>query len=209
MGIYVFCPDALERLLEGEGDDFGKELIPAAVPTMNVAAYSHRGYWRDIGTIAAFHEASIELTHQLPALNLYDPTFPIYTHPRFLPGSKVTDCQVHESVLSDGSIIGGSKITSSIIGVRAVIRSGSMIERSVVMGANSFDEDLRDDQIPLGIGHNCTIRNAIIDMDVRIGDGSVLVNDDGVETADGDGWHIRDGVIVVPKGAVIPAGTVV
>jgi glucose-1-phosphate adenylyltransferase len=121
----------------------------------------------------------------------------------------VTDCDVYESVLCDGSIIGGSKITSSIIGVRAVVRSGSVLHRTVLMGANHFDEPDSDEEVELGIGHDCEIRNAIIDMDVRIGDGSRLVNEAGVETADGEGWHIRDGVIVVPKGAVIPAGTVV
>ena len=142
MGIYVFRTEALVRLLEGyEGDDFGKELIPQAVPDFRVVGYVHRGYWRDIGTIRSFHEASLELTHQLPALNLYDPDFPIYTHPRFLPGSKVTDCHVYESILSDGSIVAGSRITSSIIGIRAVVRAGSTIERTVVMGGSRFEEE--------------------------------------------------------------------
>lgn len=210
MGIYVFNTDALIRLFDDhEGDDFGKELIPHAVNDFDVVGYSHRGYWRDIGTIGAFHEASLELTHQLPALNLYDPDFPIYTHPRFLPGSKVTECSVHESILTDGSIIGGSEIASSIIGVRAVVRSGSKIERSVVMGATSFEAAPPDGALALGVGHDCHIRNAIIDMDVRIGDGCRLTNESAVDQADGDGWHIRDGIIVVPKGATIPAGTVV
>lgn len=210
MGIYVFRPDALARLLDESGDDFGKELIPAAVQgEYAVSAYNHRGYWRDIGTIGSFHEASLELTHQLPALNLYDPAFPIFTHPRFLPGSKVTDCEVYESVLSDGCIIGGSKITSSIVGVRAVIRSGSVVDRSVVMGANFFEGGVASDVIPVGVGHDCEIRGAIIDMDARIGDGSRLVNEAGVWEADGDGGYIRDGVIVVPKGAVISPGTVI
>ena len=210
MGIYIFCPNALTRLLgEYPGDDFGKELIPAAIEDFTVTAYSHRGYWRDIGTIGAFHEASLELTHQLPALNLYDPSFPIYTHPRFLPGSKITDCDVHESILSEGSILGGSTITSSILGVRAVVRSGSMIDRSVIMGNNRYESHPADGTIPVGIGHDCVIRNAIVDMDVRIGDGCRIVNDTAVDHADGEGWAIRDGVIVIPKGSVIPAGTTI
>jgi len=209
MGIYVFDPEALQRLLERDGDDFGKELIPSAVGDMNVAAYSYRGYWRDIGTIGAFHRASIELTEPLPGLNLYDPTFPIYTHPRFLPGSKVNDCHVVESILSDGSIIESAEIRSSIVGVRGIVRSGTRIDRSVIMGANYFEGAVGPDEIPIGVGRDCVIRDAVIDMDVRIGDGTRLVNESGVDHADSTGWYIRDGIIVVPKGEVVPAGTVV
>lgn len=210
MGIYVFKTEALVRLFEKyEGDDFGKELIPQAVADMNVFGFVHDGYWRDIGTIGTFHESSLELTHQLPALNLYDAEFPIYTHPRFLPGSKITDCHVYESVLSDGSILFGSKVTNSIIGVRAVVRSGSVVERTIVMGAEEFEDEAPPGLPQLGIGHGCHIRNAIIDTNVRIGDGSRLLNEEGLTEADGDGWHIRDGIIVVPKNTVIPPGTVV
>jgi len=210
MGIYIFKIEVLVELLrEHEGDDFGRELIPQAVGSYDVFGQVHRGYWRDIGTIGSFHEANIELTHRMPGLNLYNPNFPIYTHPRFLPGSKITDCQIYESVLSDGSIIQGSQVTNSIIGVRAVVRSGSTIERAVVMGAGHFEDEPPPGRIPLGIGHDCRIRNAIIDMDVRIGDGCRLVNEGGQQEADGPGWHIRDGVIVVPKGATVRSGTVV
>ncbi len=208
MGIYVFKIDVLVGLLhEHEGDDFGRELIPQAVDRYNVFGHVHTGYWRDIGTIGSFHEANIELTHQLPGLNLYDPDFPIFTHPRFLPGSKITDCQVYEAVLADGSIVQGSQVTNSIVGVRAVIRSGSIIERAIVMGAGRFEDKPPPGVIPIGVGHDCHIRNAIIDMDARIGDGCRLVNEGGVTEADGDGWHIRDGVIVVPKGATVRPGT--
>ena len=210
MGIYVFKTEALVGLLAGHsGDDFGKELVPRAVEDFDVFGFGHRGYWRDIGTIGSFHDASLELTHQLPALNLYDPEFPIYTHPRFLPGSKVTDCHVYESILSDGSIVYGSKLTNSIIGVRGVVRSGSTIERSVFMGASRFEERPPIGVPGLGIGHGCYIRNAIIDMDVRIGDGCQLTNPTGIRQADGQGWHIRDGIVVVPKGSVIQPGTLV
>ncbi len=210
MGIYVFKTEALVELFETyEGDDFGKELIPQAVADFEVFGYVHDGYWRDIGTIGTFHEAGLELTHQLPALNLYDPDYPIYTHPRFLPGSKITDCHVYESVLSDGSIIFGSKVTQSIVGIRAVIRSGSVIERTIVMGADTFEDDPPPGLPSLGIGHGCHIRNAIIDTNARIGDGSRLLNEAGVHEADGDGWHIRDGIIVIPRDSVIAPGTVV
>jgi len=210
MGIYLFKIEVLVGLLqEHEGDDFGRDLIPQAVDRYDVLGDVHSGYWRDIGTIGSFHDANVELTHQLPGLNLYDPNFPIYTHPRFLPGSKITDCRIFESVLSDGSIVQGSRVASSIVGVRAVIRSGSTIERSVIMGAGDFEDEPPPGLTSQGIGHDCHIRNAIIDMDARIGDGCRLINDGAVQEADGDGWHIRDGVIVVPKGATVRSGTVV
>ena len=210
MGIYAFKLEALISILDSDdGDDFGRDLIPHAVGNRPVSGFVHDGYWRDIGTISSFHEASIELTQRLPALNLYNPAFPIYTHPRYLPGSKVTDCKIYESVLADGAIVQGSELTSSIIGVRGVVRSGTKIERSVIMGANHFEDEAPEGVIPLGVGHNCHIRNAIVDMDVRIGDGCQLVNAGGQKHADAEHWSIRDGIIVVPKGAVIPPGTVV
>jgi glucose-1-phosphate adenylyltransferase len=210
MGIYVFRTEVLERLLDDyAGDDFGKELIPQAVDEYRVHGFVHRGYWRDIGTIGTFHEASLELTHQLPALNLYDPDFPIYTRPRFLPGCKITECHVYESILSDGSVVEGSRLTNSIVGIRGVIRSGSVIERTVVMGADEFEDEPPEGIPGQGIGHDCVIRNAIIDLGARIGDGARLVNEEGVWEAEGPGWTIRDGVIVVPRGEIVAPGTVV
>jgi glucose-1-phosphate adenylyltransferase len=141
---------------------------------------------------------------------MYDPELRIFTHPRFLPGTKVTECFVQCSILSEGSILSGSRVTDSIVGVRAVVRAGSVIERSVVMGASTWENHFPDsDQLPIGIGQDCHIRNAIIDFDSRIGDGSKLINAAGVENADADNYCIRDKIIVVPKGAVIPPGTVI
>lgn len=208
MGIYVFKTEVLVDLLTAEGDDFGKDLIPRAVDDSDVFGYVHRGYWRDIGTIGAFHAASLELTHQLPSLNLYDARRPVYTRPRFLPPVKVTDCRIFESLLSDGAILAGSEISRSVIGIRSLVRSGSTIDRVVLMGNNSYDAG-EEGRIPLGIGHDCEIRNAIIDTSVRIGDGCRLVNAEGVQEADGDGWFIRDGIIVVPRLQTIRPGTVV
>jgi glucose-1-phosphate adenylyltransferase len=210
MGMYVFRTEVLARLLRDySGDDFGRDLIPQAVRDFAVYGFVHRGYWRDIGTIGSFHQASLELTHQLPGLNLYDASFPIYTRPRFLPGSKVTDCHVYEAILSDGSVIQGSRITSSIVGLRGVVRSGSVLERTVVMGADFFEETPPPGLPGVGIGHGCFIRNAIIDNNARVGDGSRLFNEANLWQADGQGWYIRDGVIVVARNEVVPPGTVV
>lgn len=210
MGIYVFDPEVLKELLKGNEDhDFGKEVIPKAIHSHRLFAFGYQGYWRDIGTISSFHQANLELALPRPPLNLYSPDKPIYTHPRFLPGVKVNECQVRYSVLSDGSIITGAEVNRSVIGVRSVIRSGSVVDQTVMMGANRFelDEDLGG-QIPLGVGRDCVIRNAILDRDVRIGDGVKLLNSSEEDHADGENYCIRDGIIVVPAGAIIPDGTV-
>jgi glucose-1-phosphate adenylyltransferase len=211
MGIYIFRPEVLSELLVGTSTvDFGREVIPQALHDYRVFAFSHDGYWADIGTIPSFHQANLELTLPLPPLNLYDPELRIFTHPRFMPGIKVNDCSVRYSILNEGSILSGSHIADSIIGIRSVVRHGSVIERSVVMGANTW-ETLPEgsDQIPVGIGRDCTVRNAIIDFNARIGDGCKLINAEGVQHFDNENYSIRDGIIVVPKNAVIPPGTTI
>lgn len=211
MGIYVFRPEVLTELLVGSSTvDFGREVIPQSLSHYKVFAYPYEGYWTDIGTIPSFHKANLDLTVPLPPLNMYDPELRIFTHPRFLPGTKVNDCFVRCSILSEGSILSGSRVTDSIIGVRAVVREGAVIERTVMMGANSW-ESLPDgsSQVPLGIGRDCHIRNAILDFNVRIGDGCRLVNEAGVQHADHEQYAIRDGIIVVMKNAVLPPGTVI
>ena len=209
MGIYLFRREVLHDLLDGTSTtDFGREVIPQAVDNYRVFGFLHHGYWRDIGTIGTFHEANLELTRGLPPLNLYDPDFPIYTHPRFLPGSKITGCHVSESILSDGSIISATSVRRSIVGIRGIVRKNSVVEESVVMGASEFERDGVGGP-GHGVGEGCHLRRAIVDLDARIGDGAQLVNRDGVEEASGDGYSIREGVIVVHRSAVIPPGTVI
>lgn len=211
MGMYVFRNPVLNELLRGDPEthDFGKEVIPAAIENHRVFAFLYNGYWRDIGTIPAFHEANLELTHPDPPLDLYHPDYPIYTHPRFLPGVKIWDCRVERSVLCEGSVLGGSAIRRSILGIRSKVRPGSTLEETVMMGTSSERRLTADAEVPLGVGRDCRIRRAIIDSGARIGDGVQLVNRDGVEEAEGDGYSIRGGVIVVHRDAVIPPGTVV
>lgn len=211
MGIYVFKPEVLDELLLGTPHtDFGREVIPAALGDKKVFAYPYTGYWADIGTIPSFHQANLDLTLPLPSLDLYSPDFRIFTHARFLPGAKITQCLVNCSVLCEGSIITGSRISDSIVGIRAVVRSGSVIERSVVMGANFFERlEAPSGDVQVGIGRDCHIRNAIIDFNARIGDGSRLVNVHNVREHDAENYSIREGIIVVPKNAVIPPGTVI
>jgi glucose-1-phosphate adenylyltransferase len=209
MGIYLFRTKALEESLVGTAaTDFGKEVIPQALGRLKVQSFGHAGYWRDIGTIPSYHEASLELTDALPPLNLYDSQYPIYTHARFLPGTKINDCTVERSILCEGSIITKADIRRSIVGIRAIVRSSSVIEESVVMGARSYEAlGGPGGNVPLGIGHGCTIRRAIVDFDARIGDGCRILNAKGVQHADGPCWSIRDGIVVVPRGATIEPGT--
>ena len=208
-GIYVFRTGVLREILsEGSAADFGKEILPGAIHRRRCFAWNYAGYWRDIGTIPSFLEANLDLTLPLPPLNLYSADRPIYTHPRFLPGTKINRCAVERSILCEGSILSESRITDCIVGIRAVVREGAVLEGSIVMGAKHYEEE-GSAPIPLGVGRDCRIRRAIVDLGARIGDGSLLLNEAGVQEADGPGWHIRGGVIVVPKGSVLPPGTVV
>jgi glucose-1-phosphate adenylyltransferase len=210
-GIYAFRRESLrEALLGNKHTDFGRDVIPAAIGSRRVMAFAHTGYWRDIGTIPSFHEANLDLTRPLPPLNLYSREFPIYTHPRFLPGTKVNRCQVDQSILCEGSIISDSRIAHSLVGIRAIVRQGADIERSIVMGAREYESETGErHEIPLGIGRDCRLKNVIVDLNARIGEGCVLVNEKGVQELDGKDWCIRGGIIVVPRDAIVPAGTVV
>jgi glucose-1-phosphate adenylyltransferase len=207
MGIYVFRPEALNELLIGTpAHDFGKEVIPTAIHNYKVHAYGYPGYWRDIGTIPSFHEASLELTEPLPPIDLYSADTPIYTHARFLAGTKIQKCEIEQSVVCEGGLVAGSRVHRSILGIRSVIREGTVVEESVVMGANRTA--LRE-RTGVGIGRDCVIRRAIVDFDACIHDGVQLINAAGVENADHEDYAIRGGIIVVVRGAEIPPGTVI
>jgi glucose-1-phosphate adenylyltransferase len=212
MGIYVFRPSILREILVGSPyTDFGKEVIPASLGLSRVFAFPYDGYWTDIGTIPSFHQANLDLTLPLPALNLYDPTYPIYTHARYLPGTKINQCAVSASILCEGSIITGARISDSIVGIRAVVKKGTVIERSIVMGANHFEtiDEQSSNEPPMGIGRDCLIRDSIVDFNARIGDGCRLINEQKIQDADTENWSIRGGIIVVPKDASIPPGTII
>jgi glucose-1-phosphate adenylyltransferase len=208
MGIYVFNTPTLASILTAShADDFGKEVIPAALHSHRVFGWVHTGYWRDIGTIGAFHEANLDLAKTLPELDLYSEEFPIYTHPRFLPPCKVNRCEISESTLADGSILSASRVHRSVIGIRAVLEEGSVVEESIVMGSTSYRRN--HGPVPTGVGRGCRVRRAIIDLDACVGDGSVLLNESGVEHADGENYYIREGIIVIPRRATLLPGTVI
>jgi glucose-1-phosphate adenylyltransferase len=216
MGIYVFHKRFLvDLLLESTAADFGKDLIPQTVPNYRVFAYIYDGYWEDIGTIRSFYEANLALTGTSPQFNFYDVNTPIYTHPRNLPGSKLSNCNIHQAIISEGCILSGSDIKHSIIGVRSRIGSGTTVKYSIIMGADRFEtieqmEENAAKKIPnIGIGNHCTIINAIIDKDARIGENVSIINAHNVQEKDDEHYCIRDGIIVVPKGSLIRSGTVI
>ena len=211
MGIYCFRNATLRDSLEADPsqDDFGGEVIPSAIGRLEVHAWLYNGYWRDIGTIPAFHEANLELAEPNPPLNLYQVDRPIFTHARFLPGTKVHGCEISTSLISEGCVLGAKRIHRSVIGIRSQVAKGSVVEESILMGTSPEQRSQPGEAVGLGIGRDCVIRRAIVDRGARVGDGCRLVNEAGVDEADADDWCIRGGIIVVRAEAVIPPGTVV
>ena len=219
MGIYVFdYPKLIELLRNNEtAVDFGGEIIPAAINKYNVQAYLFNGYWEDIGTIRSFFDANLDLASPLPKFNFFDTEAPIYTRSRYLPPSKLHQCDIDNSMVSEGCILTGVFARRSIIGLRSRIDTGVRLEQSIMMGSDFFEppeeiqSNLDSGKPHIGIGRNTHIRRAIIDKNVRIGKDVKLLNEARVETADDPNrrYYIRDGIIIVPKGASVADGTVV
>ncbi|PYK31846.1 MAG: glucose-1-phosphate adenylyltransferase [Verrucomicrobia bacterium] len=209
MGIYVFNREVLVDCLANDLVDFGKHIIPQSIKDRHVNAFIFQGYWEDIGTVRAFYEANLDLTAIVPQYSFFDTEAPIYTHPRFLPGSKVNGANLRQALISDGCIISDAHIERSVIGIRSIIQSGATIRNSVIMGADFFEQDrpAGAGNVPLmGIGKNCVINRAIIDKNARIADGVVITPEGKPPDFDAENYFIRDGIVVVPKNAVIPAG---
>ncbi len=219
MGIYIFNYDRLEEVLAEDKSrlDFGKEVIPGSIHKYNVQAYLFDGYWEDIGTIGAFYKANLDMTTALPPFNLFDAEAPLLTRSRYLPPSKIDDCEIRNSIISEGCIINGARINNSLIGLRSRLGNGSQIEASYMMGADYYQTleamqvDLEAGRPWIGVGEGTIVRRAIVDKNARIGAGVRLLNEAGIEEADGPNgsYYIRDRIIIVPKNGLIPDGTVV
>ena len=213
MGIYVFNRQVLiDSLQENEDADFGKHVIPTAIQKHRVHSYIFQGYWEDIGTIRAFFEANLALTDIVPPYSFFDREAPIYTRPRFLPASKINGVSIRNAIISDGCILTDARLERCVVGIRSVISSGAELRDVVLMGCDYYEGDPRGNQAPagappLGIGRNCVIQRAIIDKNARIGDGAVITPEGKPDNYDAEHYTIRDGVIVIPKNAVIPAGS--
>ena len=212
MGVYVFSRDVLLEAIEQEGAaDFGRQIIPAALGRYRVNAHLFRGYWADVGTVASFYDANIMLTQPGAPFRFYDPGRPIFTHARYLPGARVNECTARNAIVCEGCYIDRSTIEGSIVGIRTTIQGGATIRRSVLLGADFYESDdngpVDRNRPRLGIGRDVVLDRVIVDKNARIGDGAHLTNEAGVDKADGDGYYIRDGIIVVPKDGIVKPGT--
>jgi len=209
MGIYMFNTEVLVDLLKSHPgqDDFGGDIIPEAIRSHEVFGFDFDDYWEDIGTIRSFYETNLMLTSQNAPFNFYEANAPIYTHARFLPGSVVEDSEMEDVLLAEGCRIRKAEIKHSLLGVRSQVSAGTSIRDSIVMGADYFDEERSPRDIPLGIGPNCHVEGAILDKNVRLGEGVVIKPFPRDQDLDHGTWFVRDGIVVIPKSTEIPAGT--
>jgi glucose-1-phosphate adenylyltransferase len=215
MGIYVFNRDVIRAMLDNTLTDFGKHIIPHAIQTHRVFSYVFQGYWEDIGTIRSFFEANLDLCSELPRFNFFDMSAPIFSRPRFLPGSKINGAQIDHALVSDGCIINQSRISRSIIGLRTLVGADTQLHRVVSLGCDYYEsiesiaEHERAGKPRVGIGSGCRIENAIIDKNARVGNNVVISPAGKPENLDHPLYYIRDGVVIIPKNAMIPHGTVI
>ena len=208
MGIYVFSRDVLHEVLARDhAVDFGKEIIPHALTTHKVQAHFSRGFWADVGTVEAFYDVNLMLTRRGAPFNFFHPTRPIYTRPRFLPASRLHQCAIDEAIVAEGCYLDNCEVKESVVGIRTSIHHSAKVTRSVLLGADFYDD--RQTDLPLGVGRGAVLDRVIVDKNARIGEGARLVNDRGLQDVDGDGYYIRNGIIIVPKGAIVKPGTVV
>jgi glucose-1-phosphate adenylyltransferase len=212
MGVYAFKAEVLERLLMDhvEWIDFGKELIPYSLRTHQVHSHMFTGFWEDIGTVRSYFDVSMAMTTADPPFQFNDEHHQIYTHARALPGVRITDAHIKNSVICEGSRVTKASISNAIIGIRSIIHPGAKVDKAIILGAEYFEEHVEDSSKPqLGIGRNTRISNAIIDHNARIGKGVTIKGSKRLKDYDGDGFAIRDGIVVVLKNATIPDGTTI
>jgi glucose-1-phosphate adenylyltransferase len=218
MGIYIFNRQLLQDLLQNEyveATDFGKEILPQSLGKYKVVSYQFDGYWTDIGNIYSFFEANLGLTNDIPDFNLFDNNNSIYTRARMLPPAKISGTTLEKTIIAEGCIINASRIENSVIGIRTRIGSGTTIVSSYLMGIDFYEtiEEIEHDNqhgLPsVGIGNRCYIRNAIVDKNCRVGDDVRINGGSHLENTDHSLYTVKDGIVVIKKGAVIPNGFVI
>jgi len=223
MGIYAFAKDRLQTALDTQMEDFGKHIIPWCVQHMRVFVHPFLGYWEDVGTIRSYFQANLDLTSWAPSFNFYNEAEPVYSHPRFLPNSMLDEVLISRSMISDGCFIREAVIKHSAIGVRSVIRRGSILDEVVMLGQDHYDitndcltlvsagvcQDDIMDLSPRGVGQRCRISHAILDKNTAIGDDVVISDHTGQPDEDHENYYVRDGIVIVPKNGVIPSGTII
>jgi glucose-1-phosphate adenylyltransferase len=215
MGIYVFNRNLISELLDNPLSDFGKHIIPHAIKSHRVFSYVYQGYWEDIGTIRSFFEANLDLVSELPRFNFFDMEAPVFSRPRYLPGSKINGAQIDHAIVTDGCIINHAIIRNSIIGLRTNVGEGTELNRVIVLGGDYYEsaesviKHEREGLPRVGIGTHCHIENAIIDKNARIGNQVTISPAGKPENVDHALYFIRDGIVIIPKNGIIPHGTVI
>ncbi len=206
MGVYVFNAKTLIKALDNPDADFGKEVIPHSIGKFKGCGYIFDGYWKDVGTIKSFYDVNMELAEFKPQFTFfYDGS--VFTRPRFLPSARMHGCRIEQSLVSDGCVIGDARIKDSVVGLRSIIGRGCKVSRSVLMGADYYEDPHSRDPVKIGIGDGSEIECAIVDKNARIGRNVTIKNLKKLKEFDGGGYYIRDGIVIVPKGAVILNGT--
>jgi glucose-1-phosphate adenylyltransferase len=214
MGIYLFNREVLTKILQdSDATDFGKHIIPQSIISYRAAAHLFSGYWEDIGSIKNFFDANLDLTTDHPKFDFYDAKAQIYTRARFLPGTRVNGCQIHDSIISEGGILTKCKIKHSIVGIRSIVRENCSIAESILMGADWYETP--DEQRlakrrklpPIGIGPGCIFERVIVDKNARIGS-NVVIRDSGArKDSEGEWYAVSEGIVVIKRGAVVPDGS--
>jgi glucose-1-phosphate adenylyltransferase len=216
MGIYLFKSTVLTDLLaDASMIDFGYQVIPSAIEKYDVYGYLFNDYWEDLGTVEAFYKANMDLTGSDPHFDFHDMTAPIYTHARFLPSTRVEQCEIRDSIIAEGSILRGARILNSVVGIRSLVGEAVELDRVMMMGADFYEDEEeftynRQMGIPdIGIGKGSLVRKAIIDKNAHIGDNVRILNEERIQNLDGPGYYIRDGIVIVPKNGVVQSGTII
>jgi glucose-1-phosphate adenylyltransferase len=213
MGIYLFNRNKLEELLDNDYKDFGKEIIPLAITNCKVAGFLFDGYWEDVGTIQAFLKANLDFALADAKFNFYESK--IFTRARFLPSSTIFNSKIDQALIADGVVINNSSIKKSVIGIRSIIGSNTVIENAVIMGADYYESidaqinNTNNNIINIGVSENTIIKNAIVDKNARIGKNCKITNKKNVVNHDGSNYYIRSGIVIIPKHAVVEDNTVI
>lgn len=206
MGVYVFNAKALMKALSGKDIDFGNEVIPNSIRCLRGFGYVFNDYWRDVGTIKSFYDVNMEMAASKPQFSFfYDGA--VFTRPRFLPTARASNCRIRLSMLAEGCVINDADIKNSMVGLRSVIGRHCRISRTVMMGADYYEDRLSGESIRIGIGDNTVIDKAIVDKNARIGRNVIIRNEKAVRNFDGSNYFIRDGIVIIPKNAVLKDGT--
>jgi len=206
MGVYVFNAKALAQALQGNDIDFGKEIIPHSIKRLKSFGYVFNGYWKDVGTIRSFYDVNMEMASSNPHFSFFYQGA-VFTRPRFLPTARIFKCKVEHSLITEGCVINDAEIRNSIVGLRSMVGKGCKISRTVIMGADYYEGINTGDRIRIGIGDDTYIDKAIVDKNARIGRSVVIKNANKLKNFDGPNYYIRDGIVIIPKNAVIKDGT--